>query len=122
MPLKPDDKEIDERLSQRLAAMSPVHPAMEFGTMFRAFAMAVGITLCIMGGECLVVEKVVWAGSGENNVARAGQAPQGFTFTPTEKANNREYIPPEWLPWSLLSAGAITILYSITIPRRMNGD
>jgi hypothetical protein len=31
----------------------------------------------------------------------------------------REISPPEWAAWSLLSAGAVVILYSITLPQKM---
>jgi hypothetical protein len=30
-------------------------------------------------------------------------------------------VPPDWAPWSLLSLGAVTIIYSFTIPKRMEG-
>ena len=40
---------------------------------------------------------------------------------PTAMFNNlprkRELVPPEYAPWTLLSVGAISILYSLTLPK-----
>jgi hypothetical protein len=33
----------------------------------------------------------------------------------------REVEPPEWAPWSLMSVGAVVILYTFTIPKKMTG-
>ena len=32
-----------------------------------------------------------------------------------------EVVPPEWAPWSLMGAGAVVVLYSFTIPKRVGG-
>jgi hypothetical protein len=29
----------------------------------------------------------------------------------------REFRPPEWAPWTLLSAGAVVMLYTVTVAR-----
>jgi hypothetical protein len=65
--------------------------------MWRSFFLAVGLTLCILGGECLIVDKAF--------VTLAGRG-------------GREFVPPEWAPWSLLSAGAVVSLYSLTVARQ----
>ncbi|MBI1246562.1 hypothetical protein GC197_01815 [bacterium] len=67
--------------------------------MWRSLFLAIGITLIIVGCECLVVDTATVAGDG---------GPRPFT-------------PPDWAPWSMISSGAIIILYSFTIPKRMNG-
>lgn len=91
--------------------------------MFRSFALAVGISLVVLGAECLVIEKVVMAGS--QTVAASAAASlelmqaQSFTNEPAPTA--KEIVPPEWAPWVLLSVGAVIILYSFTIPRRVAG-
>jgi hypothetical protein len=33
----------------------------------------------------------------------------------------REVSPADWAPWSLMSAGAVVMLYTVTIPRKMSG-
>jgi hypothetical protein len=85
--------------------------------MWRGFFLAVGITSCILGAECLVVERAVLASP---NPPAAPTAIGGF---PSEQhaAGSRDFTPPEWAPWSLLSAGAVVILYSFTIPKRVAG-
>ena len=82
--------------------------------MWRAFAVAIGIFLCILGAECLVIDKAVLAGPTEPQTTAA----TGF-FQPAPPApKRREIKPPECAPWILLSSGAVVIIYSFTLPRR----
>ena len=85
--------------------------------MWRAFFGAVGAALLILGGECLVVEKAVFAKAPTKSAA-----PTNVFDEPQAKAPpaRRELRPPEWAPWSLLSAGAVIMLYTFTL--RRNGD
>jgi hypothetical protein len=85
--------------------------------MWRSFFLAVGITLCIWGAECLVLEKAILAGEAPPPTA---QEFASFMAEPTRPAA-KELTPPEWAPWSLLSSGAVIILYSFTLPRRVAG-
>jgi len=85
---------------------------VEATVMWRAFFLAVGIFLCILGAECLAVETFEMA-PGEPD-------PQA---TPATMFGNppqigRHIQPAEWAPWSFLSAGAVIILYSLTINRQ----
>src|SRR5579871_1942815 len=76
--------------------------------MWRAFFLSLGVYGCILGAECLVIDKAVLkAGESTEAPARGG-----------ETATQRDFVPPDWAPWSLLSVGAVTILYSFTIPKR----
>ncbi len=84
--------------------------------MWRAFFLAVGVFLIILGVECLGVETV--------NLRAREPAPRpvlswagGNKLGPQKKVT-----PPPWAPWSLLSTGAIVCLYSFTIPRRVKSD
>ncbi|WP_254513615.1 hypothetical protein [Anatilimnocola floriformis] len=81
--------------------------------MWRALFLALGIYACIFGGECLVVESYVMA--GESPMTPPGQSSLFQSSTPIMA--NRDWRPAEWAPWSLLSTGAIVILYSITLNR-----
>jgi hypothetical protein len=83
--------------------------------MWRAFFLAVGIYMCILGAECLAVERFELATTevvpGEPSPATLfGNAPGPLTAS-------RAIEPPEWAPWSFLSAGAVIILYALTINR-----
>jgi len=75
--------------------------------MWRALFLALGIYCCVLGAECLVIEKATLASHGEQ------QSVLGMG------ARKREVVPSDWAPWSLLSAGAVTILYSFTLPQRL---
>lgn len=82
--------------------------------MWRAFFLALGICLCIWGLECLVIEKAVLAGE-----AKTVEQDLGNLFAQPMQPQAREFRPPEWAPWSLMSSGAVVILYSFTLPRRV---
>ena len=80
--------------------------------MWRAFFLSLGITSFLLGLECLVIDKAVMAASEDSGASgilqRAAPA-------------YREIEPPEWAPWSLMSGGAVVMLYSFTIPRKIKG-
>lgn len=82
--------------------------------MWRAFFAAIGAILLILGGECLVVEKAVLASAPQK--VEAPLTPFDEPRSP-RPAVNRELRPPEWAPWSLLSAGAVIMLYTFTLRR-----
>ena len=77
--------------------------------MWRALFLAVGTYACLLGGECLVLEKAVLK-TRHDRTAGLLEASAG---------RQREITPPDWAPWSLLSVGAVTMLYSFTIPKRV---
>jgi hypothetical protein len=82
--------------------------------MWRAFFLAIGINLVVWGAECLVIEKAVLAGE-----SKPAETPYNPLAAEPVRSGPREIRPPEGAPWSLLSAGAVVILYSFTIPRRV---
>lgn len=85
--------------------------------MWRSFFLAVGICMCIWGAECLVLEKAILAGEAPAPEPTEFNAYFGQVAQPAK----REFRPPEWAPWSLMSSGAVVILYSFTLPRRVSG-
>jgi hypothetical protein len=80
--------------------------------MLRAFFLATGICCLILGLECLVVEKAELVGDASTSASN---------FTRQAMPGYREIEPPEWAPWSLMSVGAVVILYTFTIPKKMTG-
>ena len=82
--------------------------------MWRAVFLAVGISLCVLGAECLAVERFVMAGQQSEpttqNPATLFGSPPAAGIAPT-----RDVETADWAPWSFLSAGAVIILYSLTI-------
>jgi hypothetical protein len=77
--------------------------------MWRALFIALGISSCILGVECLAIEKAVLNSKSTDK--------NGMITT----TRTNEVVPPEWAPWSLISAGAITVIYSFTLPQRVKG-
>jgi len=80
--------------------------------MWRAFFLAVGIYLMVLGLECLGVEQVT---------LKLREPPPPTTSPleePKQQGPPRKITPPRWAPWSLLSCGAVVCLYSFTIPTR----
>lgn len=71
--------------------------------MWRALFLALGFYCCVLGFEALVLEKAVLKPETKNGQTLAA----------------REVVPPEWAPWSLLAGGAVVVLYSFTIPKRV---
>ena len=88
--------------------------------MWRAFFLAVGISLVIIGGQCLVVEQVVLARGGDAAQTQSNDYLFGGQ-TSTSTSNGKNINPPDWAPWSLMAGGAIVMIYSFTIPRRVSG-
>lgn len=74
--------------------------------MWRSFFLAVGVYCLILGTEALAIEKAVLKPR-----VRGGQV----------LAPARVVAPPDWAPWSLLSAGAVVVIYSFTLPARVAG-
>jgi len=81
--------------------------------MWRALFLGIGVYLMLAGAQCLTVDRVVWRGSPE-----PASSSMPFVKQPP-KAN--DVAPEPWIPWCLLSAGAVVCLYSFTIPKRMGG-
>jgi hypothetical protein len=72
--------------------------------MWRAFFLAVGAYVMLLGVEALAIERAVLKPEmvGEGKLVKT-----------------QELVPPDWAPWSLMGAGAVTVLYSFTIPPRL---
>jgi hypothetical protein len=82
--------------------------------MWRAFFLGIGLYLMIAGTECLAVDRVIWRTTPE-------PAPTTIPFVKPAAPKPKEFPPAPWVPWSLLSSGAVVCLYSFTIPARMGG-
>jgi hypothetical protein len=81
--------------------------------MWRAFFCAVGIVLLVLGVECLLIDSAVLAAGVVDDpipVQHGGL----FGGQPNAGAN-RIFRPAEWIPWSLLACGAVTLIYSISL-------
>ncbi len=80
--------------------------------MWRAFFLAMGIYVFLMGFECLGVQKFIL--KSETIVEQSAFAGA------QESSSNRVLTPPDWVPWSLMSTGAVVCLYCFSLPRLVN--
>ena len=83
--------------------------------MWRAVFLAIGITLVILGVECLGVESV------NLKLRDAPPEPTSPWDTAPKTGPNKTLTPESWAPWSLMSSGIVVCLYSFTVPRRVQG-
>jgi hypothetical protein len=82
--------------------------------MWRAFFMAVGIFMVILGAQFLIVEKMVMAEASKSHASSESHAASSHGG-----GKNNDFKPGEGLPWILLSAGTVIIIYTFTIPKRV---
>ena len=70
--------------------------------MWRSLFLALGVATFLLGAEALFITQATLK-------PREGQS----------GISQKVIVPPEWAPWSLLASGAVVVLYSFTIPRRV---
>lgn len=91
--------------------------------MWKSFFLATGFFLLLLGAETLVVQKFAMA-NGQRGPAFAAETasapavPAWMTPNSSGQAFRREIRTRDWMPWSLLAAGAITVLYTLSLPRQ----
>jgi hypothetical protein len=76
--------------------------------MWRAFFMGIGVFALVFGAECLVTDRFILA-----TEVKPPANQLAFISQPKKK----EFVPPEWAPYTFLSLGTISILYSLTLPK-----
>lgn len=83
--------------------------------MWRSLFLAIGVYVALLGAQCLVVQRFVLTQQEvviQANIGILGEEKTKIT-------RKKEVVPPPWAPWSLMSTGAITCIYSFTIPARV---
>ncbi len=82
--------------------------------MLRASFFAAGLFVLLCGISLLFVDKLVLANL-EDEPAEADV--QGLLTTePADEDNILD--PPDWVAFSLMSVGSVTILYSVALPKK----
>lgn len=84
--------------------------------MWKSFFLAIGISLFIVGAECLLIERATLT----DQAVATQNVSYGSRPMPPQPAA-KDVVPPEWAPWSLMATGVVVILYSFSIPRRVAG-
>jgi len=93
--------------------------------MWRAFFMAFGINLIIIGAQCLVVESVIVS---KPTSAKTGAPTQqdiysqasydGSNYSSNTAPARKTFKPKDWMPWSLLAGGIVIVIYTRTFGNR----
>jgi hypothetical protein len=83
--------------------------------MWRSLFLAVGVFVVLLGAQCLVIQKFVLTSQEVVIQETAGL----LGAEKTQVTRKKEISPAPWTPWSLMSTGVITCIYSFTIPARV---
>lgn len=79
--------------------------------MWRSIVLAIGISLCILGAEFMVVDRLVL----NDNQPGYAQSDSSLPWGGLSASSRKAFVPPEWAPWGLVSGGVVVILYSSAI-------
>lgn len=109
----------------------------EGAVVWRAFFMAVGLYTMLLGGECFILDRVELSKSFTSALANSETSSRpsvgtpisanifqnsGYQYQPMPDANStprgRMFKPREWMPWSLLAAGAVIVMYTSSTARK----
>jgi hypothetical protein len=87
--------------------------------MLRAIFVSWGLFLAMSGGSLLLVDKMVLTFQDEP-AEDATQDDEEFRglFMGKSVDDRKVFDPPEWLAFSLMSVGTVTMLYAIALPKR----
>jgi hypothetical protein len=85
----------------------------EVQSMWRAFFLALGIYVFLLGAQCLAVERFIL-----RSRLPAPKPDNAIISTAPKLGPNRELTPREHSPWILMCVGAVVCGYSLTLPRR----
>ncbi|MAV38868.1 MAG: hypothetical protein CMJ59_25815 [Planctomycetaceae bacterium] len=80
--------------------------------MVRAFFVALGLSLSIVGAESLLVEKAV--------LRETTAVVKPSLLGPKVNFQQQEWNPPIWMRWGMLSTGTLVVMYSFTLPGRLD--
>jgi hypothetical protein len=87
--------------------------------MLRACFFATGLFVCLWGASFLFIDSLVL------NIDDQPQTDGGFRgllgMVTTAEAP-KVFSPPEWAAFSLISIGAVTMLYSVALPKRPGNE
>jgi hypothetical protein len=89
--------------------------------MWRAMVLAGGLALCLLGGEFMVVDRLVLAENGRSGRTSSyldgAYADSSALTSSGPQSGRRVIVPPEWAPWGLMSAGVLAVLYGASLPK-----
>ncbi len=82
--------------------------------MVRSIFFSTGLFVLMWGLSFLMIDKVVL------NMEQGSSSQSGFRglFSGVGIKQKREFDPPEWAAFSLMSVGTVTMLYSVALPKK----
>ncbi|QDT97445.1 hypothetical protein [Gimesia aquarii] len=89
--------------------------------MFRSTFFATGLFVMLTGASFLFVDKLVLSHKVTTQEPQQVREPEfrGFLgMTSLNKDKQEELNPPDWAAFSLMSVGAVTMLYAVALPKR----
>jgi len=90
------------------------HLPFRCSPMMRATFFAIGLFVALWGGAFIVIDKVELASDGAP--VQAGF--RGLFRRTAAPARKRVVDPPDWAAFSLMSVGAVTMLYAVALPKK----
>jgi len=80
--------------------------------MYRAGFLALGLFLILSGGLCFFVDFITLNSRVSHNASLVLQ----LLGTP-DSTGRYQLDPPDWVPYTCIGIGMVTILYSIALPK-----
>lgn len=84
--------------------------------MLRAIFFAGGLFVALWGGTFLMVDEMVLAFNDEPQPQRTEEF-RGL-FMSKNAEDKKVFNPPEWVAFTLMSIGSVTMLYAVALPKR----
>lgn len=84
--------------------------------MIRAIAFAAGMFVALCGSSFLLVDEMVLTLQHEPQQPRTEEF-RGM-FMHVNKEQQKVFTPPQWLAFTLMSIGSVTMLYSVALPKK----
>ncbi len=82
--------------------------------MVRSIFFSTGLFVALWGGAFKMIDKIVL------NIDQERSMDNGFRglFSGVGVTQKKVFDPPEWAAFSLMSVGAVTMLYSVALPKK----
>lgn len=84
--------------------------------MLRSLFFAGGLFVALWGGSFLMVDEMVLTIKDEPKQQRDEEF-RGL-FMSKDSSDRKVFNPPEWVAFSLMSIGTVTMLYAVALPKR----
>jgi hypothetical protein len=80
--------------------------------LLRPLTIAIGLSLMMVGSGLMFVDRLVFKTSEDMRAAR-----MPAVLIRSAPAVRQEFGVPAWMPFTMVAAGGLTVLYSLALPR-----